>query len=290
MVILFTRVIASNPDQVILQEKPTPHNGKPWYCFDETACQTVIYWSNSGPNANKWVYSTTGLNGNAVSTLDNGIGSSYPLTYDYTTGDSDYWTNLDNQNQISSSISPYRYVYNPCKLENDDCLEELSLYFSLSEYLDLLDRGLIEASTVDGVGQICSIKNTLLSLNPSMTPTEVYEYYSIILDYGLVIDNSFDPCSVVIASVEEWADYAEAVATNGEIPAYSHNLITCNGEKVILYSNTPNLGPGVTLYYTAELDPLEFAGDSPYCTDSTYQTCYNVTQGDGVIQQVVFCV
>ena len=158
MVISFRTTVGGNTTTVYLQQKSTLHNTKPWYCFDEPLCQRVVYWSNSGPNANKWVYSLAGLNGIATSTLDNN-NNQYPFDYEYS------WINLNPNNVIDSSPSPYLATFQNCRVdENTLCLDELALYFSIPQFEELMTVGIVEESTINGSGQICNLKNILLDL------------------------------------------------------------------------------------------------------------------------------
>jgi hypothetical protein len=76
-------------------------------------------------------------------------------------------------------------------------------------------------------------------------------------------------------------------------PIFAHNLITCNGVPITLYSFSDNiLDVGVILYKALGT----VADDDVYCTPipgnppGVYGTCYVINTGDGVISSTTLCL
>lgn len=197
-----------------INQQPTLHNGKAWYCFDEPTCQEVVYWSNSGTYTNMWVYSVAGLNGAATSFLDND-GADYPLSSGVLLGEDTYtWTNLLETEGINSSLATFVVSSSSCtSVDNfQDCINELSQYFPQPEFFLMMDVGIVEDGSVQGSSEFCKIKDVLLELDPTLTPTQIAEWYLAILNAGIIVDAGVN-CNGIITSIETYLKYAEAVGT-----------------------------------------------------------------------------
>jgi hypothetical protein len=127
-----------------------------------------------------------------------------------------------------------------------------------------------------------------LQLDPTLTPTEVFNYYTAVLDKGFVVDNSLQNCQTVI-STTIGISFLELL----DQPIFAHNLITCNGVPITLYSFSTNiLAVGVILYKALGI----VADDDVYCTPipgnppGVYGTCYVINTGDGVISSTTLCL
>jgi hypothetical protein len=216
---------------VVLQEQPTLHNGKPWYCFDSPVCQNVVYWSTSAPHANKWVQSLNGLNGtNIVSVLNSN--SYYPITYDnfYDM----LWTMITPaSNTVEyTSLAENEKIYIQYEQNPDTCVDiEFEQCYNLLEtklgansicivgdpqppfFTGILDVGIVELGnhfSNNGKSAICEILNILQDRNPNMTNQEICDMFLSILDGGIVVYRHIQTCQTLITTVDDFLTYAEA--------------------------------------------------------------------------------
>jgi hypothetical protein len=217
---------------VLLQEQPTLHNGKPWYCFDSPACQNVVYWSTSTPHANKWVQSLNGLNGtNIVSVLNSN--SYYPLAYS-NLDSAMFWTMITPaSNTVEyTSLDENEKIYVEYEHDPDRCVDiEFEECYNLLEtqlgansicivgdpgpppFSGILQKGIVEHGnhfSNSGKSAICEILNILQDRNPNMTNQEICDMFLSILDGGIVVYRHIQTCQTLITTVDDFLTYAEA--------------------------------------------------------------------------------
>lgn len=208
--VAITFYIQPSLTNVVLLSKPTLHNGKVWFCFDEPTCQKVVYWSVGGLFPNQWVYSLNGLDGTNITSWLNS-NSDYPVE-----------TIFANWGTVGGSVeqitdSSYHYVAvipsDPC-IDNDfiTCFNNLFGYFSVTQINELLDIGILEQGSISQLSALCQVKNVLLQINPSFTPTQVYNYMIALLEVGLVVSkNTEQECEGFIGSVEAYINYKNPI-------------------------------------------------------------------------------
>jgi hypothetical protein len=210
--IIFNICTIVDCQELTIIPQSTNHNGRPWYCIDEPTCDQVIYWGTSG-TTNLWIYSLDGLDGTISSVLDNNY--EYPVTQNNFNEEVGFWNNISETDFMDTSIFAFYTDITQCsKTEDfDDCINELTEYFGPTLMTTLMEKGIVEQGSIGGKSGVCRFKEILLSINPSFTPQEIYDYYFELLDKGIVLDTS-NGCSgtgSIVTSVETYLKYAEAV-------------------------------------------------------------------------------
>jgi hypothetical protein len=101
-----------------------------------------------------------------------------------------------------------------CDNDFEDCLLNLS---QVANWGRLLDKGIVETNTVNGNTLVCTLTNLILNApEDSLGVASFTEVIDRLLDKGLV--SYCCPCSTIIASVETFLKWAEAVGGCGSLP------------------------------------------------------------------------
>lgn len=101
---------------------------------------------------------------------------------------------------------------NPCCTY--PCIQQLEQFVGAVNFLTLLDKGIIEESTVNGTGIICELLAFVDDNNISVSDT--MSIISVLLDKGFVANCGGG--TTIIASIETYLKYAEAVGLTESAP------------------------------------------------------------------------
>lgn len=205
---------------IILYPESTLHNGKPWYCFDKPTCQRVVYYANSGIHTGCWVYSESGLNGEAISTLclQIDLPGDHPeeVSWDLVSENYEYNIIYSRFDTVTDTNCPEDSSFRDCLISFHTIL---GVSINSEEAFTIIDKGIAELGKIGELGMLCQIINTIKEVAPNLTVTEVVEYTIYLLDKGIVSVNDSSnsvqspegECYGFLSSVESYLKYAEAV-------------------------------------------------------------------------------
>jgi hypothetical protein len=115
-----------------------------------------------------------------------------------------------------------QYRYTDCNNGFKTCVDELEIKLGSTYFSNIVDRGIIEAGKTGAGCGFCDLLAYLDSQNIT-DPADIYNFFVLVLDRGLVIDCNLSSFNFIMASAETYLKYAEAVG----LTRYGSSTITC---------------------------------------------------------------
>lgn len=110
------------------------------------------------------------------------------------------YSNYTNLQKIFSEIPPTGEC--SCDSNYEVCLEQLKDLFQPQVWLDFLETGIVEESTLGGYTSLCAVKDFITSLPAILSQAQKAEILSDILRTGIVVECS--DAGIIITSVESY--------------------------------------------------------------------------------------
>lgn len=89
-----------------------------------------------------------------------------------------------------------------CDSNYNTCLDQLKGLFQPQVWLDFLETGIVEESTLGGYTSLCALKDFIASLPAVLSQTQKVEILSILLRIGIVVE--CNDSGIIITSVESY--------------------------------------------------------------------------------------